>query len=88
MPFIWLTAPHNPDETSAESPDVPQKGFQRRDLLWLNIDKIVRAFRRELLLPAIKEVAAQHQQERQQRQTKAKTPKADSTLTTADAEVG
>ncbi|MNP22328.1 hypothetical protein D3C76_1149970 [compost metagenome] len=44
-----------------------QERLQRRDLLRGDIDQeIVRALRRELLLPAVQQVAAQHQQQCQQ----------------------
>ncbi|SAJ22498.1 Uncharacterised protein [Enterobacter cloacae] len=44
-----------------------QETLQRRHLFGSNVDQeIVRAFRRKLLLPAIQQIPAQHQQKRQQ----------------------
>ena len=44
-----------------------KEGFHRHHLLRRDIDqKVVRTFRRQLLLPAIEQIAAQHQQQGQQ----------------------
>ena len=44
-----------------------EEGFHRHHLLRRDVNQeIVRTFRRQLLLPAVKQIAAQHQQQRQQ----------------------
>ncbi len=53
-----------------------QETLQWRHLFGGNIDqKIVRAFRRKLLLPAIQQIPAQHQQKRQQHKRQRKRRK-------------
>ncbi|MNR60465.1 hypothetical protein D3C85_1819530 [compost metagenome] len=50
-----------------------EEALQRRDLFRRDVNQeIVRAFRRKLLLPAVEQIAAQHQQHRQKHERQRK----------------
>ena len=56
------TRPHNRIERFRDHLMLGQESLQRNHLLGGNVDqKIVRTFRRHLLLPAVEQIAAQHQ---------------------------
>ena len=61
------TRPHDRIERLGDNVMLRQEALQRRHLFGGNVNQeIVRAFRRKLLLPAIQQIPAQHQQKRQQ----------------------